>query len=262
MSADYFAAPGISATAIKSGAVSMKRMHHVLTVKTEPSKAMQFGTLVHDQILGKGADYVVYQGIRRGKDWEAFKTLHEGRTILVLSEVDALKGRLGIAESVLAAHGNLLKSMEYERAIYWTEPGIGQCKAKPDAFGCGQLIDLKTCQSIEERKITANSWAMGYHLQLAWYLRGLRSQGIEINRSGLLCVESRPPYDSRVYWADPLLIEWADKECVRIAREYMACLSVGLFPGQYANAGQLIQPAFADEIVQGVPDEFGDVADL
>ncbi len=248
---DYRARKAINATAIKAGARSMKHMHHALTSGREPSPAMAWGTLVHEFALGT-PDFVIYQGIRRGKEWDAFQAANTGRRIIIESERKALLDEAGLVAALMVHRdaGPLLEGADMEQPIYWEEPGIGPCKALPDTFKAGHLSDLKTCQSVAERDFSAASWRMGYHLQLAWYKRGCLAIGRKVESVNIIAVEAAAPFDVAVYRLDPLLLEWADKECLRIARRYIECRDAGAFPGQHAGPQVLLQPQWADEQIQ------------
>lgn len=247
----YRAVQAINATAIKAGARSMKHMHHALTCGREPSPSMAWGTLAHEFALGSPS-FVVYSGTRRGKEWDAFQAANQGVRIIIESERKALLGEAGLVRSLLdhPHAGPLIKGADMETPIHWEEPGIGPCKALPDAFKAGHLSDLKTCQSVAERDFSAASWRMGYHLQLAWYRRGCLAVGRKVESVNIIAVEAAAPFDVAVFKLDPLLIEWADAECLRIASRYIECREVGAFPGQHAGPQVLLQPQWADEQIQ------------
>lgn len=247
----YRAVQAINATAIKAGAKSMKHMHHAMTKGADATEAMRWGTLVHEFAIG-APDFVVYPGTRRGKDWEAFQAANVGRRIIIESERKALLDEAGLVRSLLdhPGAGPLISGAEMEMPVYWMELGIGQCKALPDVWNDGCLADLKTCQSVSERDFTAASWRMGYHLQLAWYRRGCRAIGREVDRVFIIAVESSAPFDVAVFSVAGMLLDWAEKECLRIAKRYAECVAAGSFPGQHAGPLVLIQPEWADEQIQ------------
>lgn len=251
---DYRARKAINATAIKAGARSMKHMHHAFTSGREPSPAMAWGTLVHEFALWDPA-FAVYEGTRRGKEWDAFQAANTGRRIIIESERKALLDEAGLVRSLLdhPDAGPLIEGADMEQPIYWEEPGIGPCKALPDVWNDGCLADLKTCQSIAERDFSASSWRMGYHLQMAWYRRGCLAVGRKVESVNIIAVESAAPFDVCVFKPDGLLMEWADAECLRIARRYIECRDAGAFPGQHAGPQVLFQPQWADEQVQIIP---------
>lgn len=256
----------INATAIKAGAVSMRHMRHALTVGKEPSKAMNWGTTCHEFLLGKPPEFVVYPGRRAGKEWDAFQVANEGKRIIIESERQKLLDESGLVASILSnpLASPLFHGAEFEQEVYWMEEGIGQCKGLVDGYNADTrtLFDLKTCQSIDERSFTNASWRMGYHLQLSFYRRGLRAIGKPVDRVAILAVESDWPFDLAVYDLDSALIDYAEKECIRIARKYTACVAAGSFPGAHPYPHTLLQPEHADGLIQGLPDEELDPSEI
>ena len=264
--AEYRALKAINATAIKAGAKSMLHMHHALTVGREPSPAMRWGTLLHGQLLQPDAKpVVVYDGVRRGAAWEAFKASHDGAEIFSVSEHTKLvaeQAEVRNAVQMIRTHQESfheLDGCQFEHAITWEEPGIGLCKALVDAWKPGTLVEVKTARTIDERGFWSASWSMGYHLQLAWYLRGLRANGHKVERAVVIAQESAAPFDVAVFDADPALLAFGEKECLRIAKEYRMAEQRGHFPGAHPNRRQLLPPAWADELVSGI--DFEDVTD-
>jgi hypothetical protein len=237
-----------------------------LTVGKETTTAMRWGSLLHGQLLQPDAKpVVVYDGIRRGKDWEAFKAANDGAEILSVSEHARLvadQNEAMNAVQMIRTHphaGDELSGCQHEQPLIWEEPGIGKCKALVDAWKPGVLVEVKTARDIEERAFWGASWRMGYHLQLAWYMRGLRANGHDVSRAVIIAQESAPPFDVAVFDVDPMLLAFGDKECLRIARAYRMAEERGHFPGAHVNRRQLIQPAYADEEVQGI--DFTDTDD-
>jgi len=263
---DYRKIRAINATALKAGRKSMLHMHHALTTGKEPTPAMRWGSLLHGQLLQPEENNVVlWTGRRAGKEWEAFKAANEGREILIQSEWDKLMGEraeaLNAVQMILThpEAGPELAGCQYEHALTWEEPGIGPCKALIDAWKPGMVADVKCSRDICERAFWSSSWQAGTHLQLAWYMRGLRANGHDVSRAVIIAQESAPPFDVAVFDVDPQLLAHGEKECLRIAREYRMAEERGHFPGAHVPRRQLVQPAYADEEVQGI--DFSDVTD-
>lgn len=260
---DYRNNPSISATAIKAGARSMKHMRHAMTEHREPTAAMAWGTLVHAAIFLPDP-FRVWPDRKAGKTWDAFEgdALAAGKLVVKPHELDKLQA---VRESIAAnqeAQDALHAGRTHEEPVFWSDPVAGQSKALPDAYGFGVLVDLKTAAKIDERTFSAASWAMGYHLQMAWYRRGLRLTGKPVDRVGIVAVESAAPFDVCLYWFDPALLEFAEKECLRICAEYRRAEAANVFPGAHPHPRTLLQPAYADEQVQGVPEDELDLSEL
>lgn len=266
---EYRAVPAINATAIKAGAKSMLHMHHALTTGKDPTPAMRWGTLLHGQLLQPYAKpVVVYDGVRRGAAWDAFKASHDGAEILSVSEhakLVAEQADVRNAVQMIRTHPEAFATLDgcqHEHAITWEEPGIGLCKALVDAWKPGTLVEVKTARTIDERGFWSASWSMGYHLQLAWYMRGLRANGHKVERAVVIAQESSAPFDVAVYDADPALLAFGEKECLRIAREYRMAEQRRHFPGAHPVRRQLLPPAWADEQLHGAVAEDIDPSEL
>lgn len=258
---EYRAVRSMNATAIKAGAKSMLHMHHVLTgERDEPSPAMKWGSLVHGFVLGTMGEPVVWPGRKAGKEWDSFKASAEanGSEVVSASELAKLEAIRAMIRTNPDASGLLVGGMA-ETPVKWDEPGIGPCKALPDYRTESALVDLKTAKDISERGFAASSWSLGYHLQMAWYRRGLRANGWTGNAVAIIAVESAAPYDVAVYRLDPALLNYGETECLRIAKAYRAAEQAGNFPGAHPFARELLPPAWADEMVSGI--DFEDAAD-
>lgn len=252
----YRAHPGINATAIKAGARSMLHMRHAMTKRDDDkTPAMEWGTLVHAFLLGEADRFIAYPGaVRRGKEYDAFaRQAHEGAHIVTerqLANLRAIHARVhSQVETAICLHG------KQEQPITWNDPIAGPSKALVDVLANGMIVDLKTAKEIGDRQFTSASWSMGYHLQLAWYRRGVQAVTGDRCACNILAVESAAPFDVCLYQIDPGLLDWAESECLRIASKYRECEKAGNFPGAHPFTRQLLQPAYADEQVQDVPDD-------
>lgn len=264
---NYRELKAINATAIKAGARSMLHMHHALTGYKAESPAMRWGTLVHDLLLMRNPTrFAVYDGRRAGKDWEAFEAANNGRVIVNRTEWTNLQSVLESVNSngEVAAMLNS-QAGEREFAVKWKVDGNDgpfDCKARIDYFADGVLLDVKNAKDISERGFTLASWSAGTHLQIAWYRLALLYSGRKFSRAGIVAIESSAPYDCALYWYDERLLDWAEIECLKICEKYLAAKKAGKFSGAHQFAKTIMQPAFADELIQGLPDEEGDPENL
>jgi hypothetical protein len=254
MTDEYRAVKAINATAIKAGARSMLHMAHVMQGHgTEATASMAWGSNLHAMTLTPNRVAIFDGGRKAGKAWEDFRDANACKVILTQAEVDRLAPLAAQCRGAINYAKGLGNPCDLENPVRWVDrDGVTACKALPDVycFDSATLLDLKTARDISERAFTAASWSSGYHLQMAWYMHGLRSIGKPVERVGLLAVENKPPHDMRVYWMDSRLLAFGLSECFRIVDRYKDSLKAGEFPGQYATDGQLIQPEWADGQVQ------------
>lgn len=264
--AEYHARPGLSATVLKAARKSMLAARHVATVRREPTAAMSFGTLVHLAVLEphKLADRVaVYDGRRAGKEFDAFAAANSGRTILKPDEMDELAAVRDAVHASTEARA-MLGGTFVEASVFWTDPAGEKAKARPDAFHpSGVLVDIKTTSAITPRAFERQAWELGYAIQLGWYRRGLRANDVAVYEANIIAIESAAPHDVVVYRVDDALMDWGEREAVRLAAQYRACGHAGRYPGVSAARLALGAPAWAADDVAAVPPaETVDASDL
>ena len=258
----YRATKAINASAIKAGAKSLLHMHHALTHERKASPAMHWGTLVHAMLLEGPDQFAIFEGVKRGKAWDEFQAACPAPHIV---SPDQMADLLDVLERVAKnPDTDFLCRVDAQKEfpLTWEEPGIGPCKALPDWFFFGHLVDVKNAKDIGERAYTASSWNAGTHLQFAWYRRGLKANGFNAQRISAVAIESAAPFDVALYHYDADLLNWSEKECLRICRDYIAAEKAGHFPGVQKFPTSILQPAWADEMVVGIPDDETDGSEL
>lgn len=124
-----------------------------------------------------------------------------------------------------------------EQSVYWTERGgTVPCKVRVDAlvtlpnYGlCA--IDLKTTRDASLAAIEKSLYTYGYHRQAAWYLRGLRSAGMEVRAFLFLFVEKEPPYLTVATNISEGAQELALDEIRNCVDTFADCMASGIWPG-------------------------------
>ena len=124
-----------------------------------------------------------------------------------------------------------------EQSVYWTERGgTVPCKARVDAlvtlpnYGlCA--IDLKTTRDASLAASEKSLYTYGYHRQAAWYLRGLRSAGMEVRAFLFLFVEKEPPYLTVATNISEGAQELALDEIRNCVDTFADCMASGIWPG-------------------------------
>lgn len=250
--ADYCALPALNWSTLKEIARSPKHYRHRVNVPREDRPSLALGRAAHTAVLEYArweADYTVYPGkTRRGKEWDAFKTQHEGMTILTRDQaLSALEIRQAVRSSPLAM--KYLTTFTPEVTLTWTDPGTGfPCKARIDALseidGRYWIEDLKTAQSIEMRVFGGAAARYGYHSQLAWYERGARACGLDVAGRGIIAVESEAPYDVGVFTVDEDTLFAGGEECDELVARVHECFTRNDWQGRYAAEEPLQLPAW------------------
>lgn len=240
--ADYLAEPAISASAIIAGTKSMLHMRHAMISKHDDSApSTDWGTAVHN-CLAYGLDkFAVYRGkIRRGNEWDEFKAAHDASMIVTASEYEELTYVRRAVEANPVVR-EWMTDARSEVGVYWKE---GKCRF--DALSAMHFIDWKTTGDISPYRFEAQAFRLGYHVKMAWYLRGARAAGHD-PAPHIVAIESEPPYDVVPYVIDAEMIEYGDTVCTRVVAEYKACMASGVFPGVHSDEAVLSLPTWAIE---------------
>lgn len=219
---------------------SPARYKYWLDHKTPDTPAMLIGRATHTATLEPDQfplEYAVWDGYRRGKDWQAFKLVSEeqDKSILTKTEYDNC---IAIRDSVRnhPVAGKLLSSGEPEVTFEWTnrETDI-RCKGRADwVIGLDKkpkILDLKTTANIEPHKFSAHCWNMGTFMQSAMYQEAYSTLSDVVPDMGIIAVEQKPPHSCCVYWLDNESLSAAWDEYISCLKILQDCRESGEYPG-------------------------------
>ena len=198
----------------------------------EASRTMRIGTIAHALILGESTPLAVYDGTRRGKEWDAFKAAHEGREIVSPAEYDAARP---IAEAVRNdADATRVLDGVHEEHIAWEYCGRA-ASSRPDVRGATFVTDLKTTRSAHPGRFGRDAYWRGYHAQLAFYQMacGLPAR----SPCYIVAVENVAPYCVTVFRADQAAIDAGHMQCRAWFERLLVCEASDHWPG-YASGIQ------------------------
>lgn len=261
--AAYRAHPGINATTIKAGRTSMLHACHAYQrVDIEPTAAMELGTAVHAMLASLAgtspvSGVVRYEGRRAGKEWEAFALAHADGIILPAAAHETACAMHDAARPHLDGLIRIGGAGEFEKPIFWERDGV-KCKALPDLIQERHIVDFKTTGAIDPRTIERNSYSMGWHLQMGWYMDAHATLYPNAGRPTvwILAIESKPPHDVVLYRMDDDALDRGRNEAREIAATFAACLTVGKFPGIQSGGMPLALalPTWAETTAVGLDD--------
>lgn len=204
------------------------------------------GALV-DSIIFERNDFVVYDGRRAGKKWEAFQAEHAAATIYTRAEYDvALDCAAAVWLNPVAK--DILDSTEWQVPLTWTigdrECGTGGL----DCYGGGILADLKVSMTANPERFKWHCKKMGWHGQMAWNSDGIVAAGRdEPEAVALIAVEPKPYPLCTVFWLDENAIE-AGRRMYRAFLERLGvCEASGHWPGYVDAETTLVFDEFEDE---------------
>lgn len=197
---------------------------HYRYVKDNPgvqTAAMLLGSVLHKLVLEPetfDAGYAVCPAVDRrtkaGKEvYQTFiSSLHEGVEAITDDVYKTVQAMAAAVKSHPIA-AKLLQCGQAESSYFWEENGV-ECKCRPDYLRADIkcVIDLKTTQNASPESFVKSAYDYRYHVQAAWYLRGLRACGIDVENFIFIAVEKEPPYTVCVYTADELMIKLGNSE--------------------------------------------------
>lgn len=185
-----------------------------------------FGTAAHCAILEPEEfkkQYVLYEGRRAGKDWEAFKAANAGKVIFNQGERDRV---LGVQKSlerfpdfpVMAA----IRSGESEKSIFWVNEETGApCRIRLDSINRFAIFDLKTIDDARPFNIASQIMRMDYDLQAYMYVDGVEAFTGTRLPFNFIFAEDKPPHAVWLYCAGQTLLESGREKFLRGAKAFM-----------------------------------------
>lgn len=207
--AEYFAAPGVSNSAI---GVFLKspRLYKILCVdrslKTESTDAQDFGTAFHLRLLQPDGFYRLYikapQVAVNTTKWKQFVEANPDKIPLKENTYEKVEQMVAAINNHPVA-GALILPCEKELPVFWSDEvtGLG-CKAKLDAFNAkeGYIIDVKTTSDVFPRSFSESIGRYGYYRQAAYYSWGATNAlKKKFNKFYFVAIAKEPPYMVRVY---------------------------------------------------------------
>lgn len=253
--ADYFKIEAINISLLVEGERSMAHLKYAMEHPKPSTPAMEKGTAVHLAVFEPEVfanQTVVFDGTKRGKEWDAFKDNNRKCVILkpddyddVISMRDALRKHPRVKE-ILESKGT------GEMGVVWTDEETGLlCKGLVDRFcscwGYTLVPDLKSCQDARLSEFSKSIYNYSYHTKAAFYLDGLFSVSPITRRFLWIAVESEPPHGIMIYDPSEQMLQSGRRNYKRLLTQYAACLKSGDWPS-YAIGEETIElPKWADK---------------
>lgn len=168
----------------------------------------------------------------------------------VMFEVDAMVAAAAVQLAEHGARPTLFTSGKPEQTLVWDEPGGVVCRARLDWLhdDLAAIDDLKTSSRSADPKVWERRlYDHGGDIQVAMYLRGLKSlTGAEAQWRWVI-IETSPPYALSVVepGADVLAVGEAKVEYA--IRRWRECLKSGVWPAYSPEVYRAELPAWADD---------------
>jgi hypothetical protein len=199
------------------------------TMKTEPTEAMVFGTLLHTLIMEPETvddRFIVASKVdRRTKEgkaaWSEFLSKADGKEIV--SE-DVFQMCLKASDSI-AKHDQVAKFLgrkaDIETPLPWELLGVPM-KCRPDAVynDLRLIVDYKTTGDASPKEFARSVFNFGYDRQAWCYREAIFQLTGEVFRFLFVVVNKEEPYTSAVYELGPSEMLGGEASACALVREY------------------------------------------
>ena len=227
----------ISSTGVRTFRKNKKQFKYSLTNElVKQTKSMADGTAVHAFFLEKDKfhkDFAVKpQDLRlntkAGKEWAQ----EHNNKIIIDSELG--NNLYEMEKSFMDSPAKLIYEIKgkSELSYFWNDIGLVKGKCRPDWISDDGniIVDIKTTTDASPKGFQKSISTWGYHLQLAWYMRGLQKLGIPCNEFIFIAIEKTPPFSVGVYSADREMILFGNQEINKLVVDIDKALNDKNFP--------------------------------
>lgn len=258
---EYESIEAVNQSILKHFAKTPAHAREYMIHPPEPTDAMNFGSALHCALLEPKRFETAYvvppkfdRRTKEGKDgWAQWENENRGKEILGFDEMEAIKTMAAncyndpVAKSLLTSPGS------NEVAVVWTDKKSGlRCKALLDrvtsCVGYTVVVDIKSARDASELEFGRAVFRLGYHVQAAFYLEGLRVLAPSDRRFFFVAVEKVPPYCVALYELDDEAIRQGRALVRRYLDTYAECMATGVWPGYPSGVSPLSLPSWATEI--------------
>ena len=207
-----------SSTNLRQSLISPKKYLFGKSKIQVPTKAMEDGTAVHTYFLenNKFHDEYIFrpEGLnartKEGKEW---MEKNKGKKILSYEWKENLNQ---MNDSIMNSPAEIIYNNDNysELSFFWDDLYGIRGKCRPDCLSYNDrfVLDLKTTQDASPKGFQKSIGGFGYHIQAAWYLRGLRKLGVKVDEFLFVAIEKTAPFCVGVYRADKEMLEEGDKK--------------------------------------------------
>ena len=219
--------------------------------RTKKSEAMNFGSIVHALALDKGDKFQIspYSDYKTkdAREWRD-EVIEQGD--IPIKPADYAEAA-DMAKVIKRKIHVALDGAKYQTEVpfFWQE-GETWCSGMADVW-CEErsmVIDPKVTSRIHGEIARAHIYNQGWHLQSAWYRRGL--EAIMPERAGRLVfanllISPDEPYTSRLISVSEAWRHIGERECLRALRLFDQCMATDTWPGYPQEVEVLDAPVWA-----------------
>lgn len=244
----YHAGPGISKSGLDKLARSPAHYHEaylsLTSKKPVETPAMAMGTAVHTAIL-EPEDFhdryhIAPKVDARTKDGKAAKEAAQAEAaakgaILIDDATHATVSAMAASVRRHDTAPNILEAGHAELSVYWIDKDSGVlCRCRPDWLGLDVVLDVKTTEDASPRGFYFGSVKKyNYAMQAAFYLDGLKANGVEPHDFIFAAVEKSPPHVTALYSLQAADLADGRDQYKALLETYAECTATGHWPGYH-----------------------------
>jgi hypothetical protein len=175
---------------------------------------------------------------RRGKAWEEFKAINEGRTILSFNEASDAQAYA----AALLADADIAKTIaesQHEVSLFWHDDEYDvDMRARLDMLrlwknlSLGRVNDIKTCEDASPEAMEKEIYFRNYDMQGFIYCRGVCAVlGITDATFTVDCVEKASPFVTVSYELDEWFMKSGEQKFREAMEKYVAARKTNIWTG-------------------------------
>lgn len=225
---------------------------------TPPTAAMDFGTVVHTLVLGRGERIVevVADDWRTSAAKAAKAAAHAaGKAPILSKDLDRARAAAAAVHEHPIAGGLLAPGTgTAEAVVLWTDERTGvPCRAMVDWWpidgpGRPMLVDVKTSDDSDPRAFSRTAERFGYHIQDRHYAAGARAVGLDDPAFLFVVVRKEPPHLVSVVQLDAAAQDVGDRLRDAALDRWVRCTETGVWPGYPGRVHLVGLPRFARDV--------------
>jgi hypothetical protein len=234
--------------------------HPRLNPNHQPARATQFdiGHAAHALMLGHDAKFSVLDfDSYRTKDAQAARDLaySAGQIPILRGQFDDVNKMVAAGKIQLSGHREAQDAFENgrpEMTIVWKE-NRDKVAAKarldwvPDNKLDGVFYDYKTTSaSAHPDAARRHLYNIGADVQAAWYLRGLRANGVTADHFRFVVQETEAPYALSVIEFAPAALALAERKVREAIEIWSWCMKTNQWPGYPARVCYIDAPVWEE----------------
>jgi len=241
---EYHASDAVSRSALME--LDKSPLHYYVKYITkeipfsESTGAMNIGSAFHTMVLEPSLFdeqfFVCKQKTKPRIGTPAYEDLlgnANGRIILNASEYNLVSNMSHkVKNDDIAKELFAYKKAQIEKSIFWTQKETGiQCKARPDIWLNGLVVDLKTTSNASLRAFRRSAYDYGYFLQAAMIHEALKSIDIKLDKFVYIAVEKDAPHHIGVFVLDDDALDYGVNLFNTLISKLKGCMDSNNYPG-------------------------------